>query len=114
MLQEAVDERFGRECSQFELPRVRSPIAKGNLVILQLNQAAVASDNAENIRSQVFQDRAAIPHRLAVNNQSCCHTFDGIRANRVILTKACRNLPRKILESAFTGSRKSCQAGSQV
>ena len=42
MLQEAVDERFGREGTQFGFPRVRRPIAKGNLVVLQFDQTAVA------------------------------------------------------------------------
>ena len=37
VLQEAVDERFGRECTQFGLTRVRRPVAKGNLVVLQLD-----------------------------------------------------------------------------
>jgi hypothetical protein len=41
MLQEAVDERFSGECTQFELTRIRRPIAKGYLVVLQLDQAAV-------------------------------------------------------------------------
>ena len=68
MLQEAVNERFGRECTQFGLPRVRGPVAKSNLVVLQLDQAAVADGNAEDIRRQVFQSRATIAHRFAMND----------------------------------------------
>jgi len=61
-----VDERFSKERAQFGLPRVRRPVAKSNRrnkfrVVLQLDQAAVADGNAEDIRGQVFQGREAIP-----------------------------------------------------
>ena len=68
MLQEAVDERFGRECTQFGLTRVRCPVVKCNLVVLQLDQAAVADGNAEDIRGQVFQGRATIANRFAMHH----------------------------------------------
>src|SRR3990172_9468358 len=63
-----MDKRFGRECTQFWLTRVRGAVAKGHLVVFQLDQAAVADGYAENIRRQIPQGCAAIAHRFAVNN----------------------------------------------
>ena len=73
MLQEAMDECFGGECTQFGLARVRRPVAKGHRrnkfrVVFEFDQAAVADRYSKNIGSQVFQGRAAIAHRFAVNS----------------------------------------------
>ena len=68
MLQEAMDELFGGERAQLELTGVRRPVAKGHLVVLQLDQAAVADGDSENIGGQVFQGRATIAHWFAVND----------------------------------------------
>ena len=68
MLQEAVDEFFGGECAQLELAGVRGTVAKGHLVVFQLDQAAVADGYPENIGGQVFQGCAPIAHRFAVHH----------------------------------------------
>jgi len=68
MLQEAIDECFGRERTQFRLSRIRRPIMKSNLVVLQLDQAAVADGHAKDIGSQVFQSCTPIAHRFAVHH----------------------------------------------
>ncbi len=68
MLQEAVDKFLGGKRAQFGLTCVRRSEAKSRLVVLQLDQAAVADGYPENIRRQVFQGGAPIPHRLAVND----------------------------------------------
>lgn len=114
MLQETVDERFGVEVTEIELVSIRCAVAKGHLVVLQLDQSAVADGNAENIGARYFRVVRPSPTGLQCTTQSCLQTFDSIRANRAVLTKACRSVLRKILESAFTGSRKSWGAGSQV
>jgi hypothetical protein len=54
MLQEAVDELFHGEGAQFELTCVSGIVAKGHRrnrfrLVLQLDQAAVADGNAEDI-----------------------------------------------------------------
>ncbi len=50
------------------LTRVGLSVAKSYLVVLQLDQAAVADGNPENIGCQVFQGCAAIAHRFAVHD----------------------------------------------
>jgi hypothetical protein len=46
----------------------RRSVAKGYLVVLQHDQAPVADGHTEDIRGQVLQGGAAIPHRLAVHH----------------------------------------------
>jgi len=55
MLQETVDERFGRERAQLDLTCVRHPVVKDHLVVLQLDQAAVADRYSDNIGRQEFK-----------------------------------------------------------
>jgi len=66
MLQETVDERFGRECTQFGFTRVRRPVAKGHLVVFKFDQATVVDGNAEDVGGQVFQGRTPIAQRFAL------------------------------------------------
>jgi len=64
MLQEAMDESFGRERAQLELAGVRRAVAKSHLVVLQVDQAAVADRYSENIGSRYFRAVRPLPTGL--------------------------------------------------
>ena len=68
MLQKTVNERFSRECTQFELAGIRCPVAKGNLVVFELDQAAVGDGYPENIGGEVFQGCVSIADWFAVHH----------------------------------------------
>ena len=68
MLQEAVDKLFSGEGAQPKLSGVRSALAEGDLIVLQLDQAAVADGDTEDIRGHVLEGGTTITHRLAMNN----------------------------------------------
>jgi hypothetical protein len=68
MLEETVDELFGREGTEGGLAGIRRAVAKGDLVVFELDQATVADGNPEDIRSQVLEGSTAIADRFAVND----------------------------------------------
>ena len=63
-----MDEFFSGEGAQLGLTHVCCPVAKSHLPVFQLDQAAVADGNSENIRRQVFQGGATIAHRFAMHH----------------------------------------------
>ena len=77
MLQKTVEEFFSGEGAQPKLAGVGSPIAKSDLIILQLDQAAVADGDEEDIRSQVLEGGTTITHWLAMNNPILLLHFGG-------------------------------------
>jgi len=68
VLKETVDEFVGGESAELDLAGFRRAIAEGNLVVLELNQAVVGESNAEDIGSQIFESRAPVANRFAVDD----------------------------------------------
>lgn len=68
MLKETVDEFVGGEGTELGLVGVGRTIAEGDLVVLELHQAAVGKGNAEDIGSQIFESRASVANRFAVHD----------------------------------------------
>jgi hypothetical protein len=68
MLEEAMDELFGGEGAELELSSIGRAVAKGDLVVFELDQAAVADGNPEDVRSQVLEGSASIANRFAVDD----------------------------------------------
>jgi hypothetical protein len=68
MLEEAVDELIGGEGAELELAGIGRVVAKGDLVVFELDQTAVADGDPEDIRSQVLESSTAIADRFAVDN----------------------------------------------
>jgi hypothetical protein len=64
MRQEAVEEGFGGKRAQLGLARVSGKVAKCNLVVLRLDQAAVADSNLENIGVRYFKAVRPLPTGL--------------------------------------------------
>ena len=68
VLEETVDELIGGEGAKFEQAGVGRVIAEGDLVVLELDEAAVGEGDAEDIGGQVLEGRASIANRLAVHD----------------------------------------------
>ena len=68
VLEEAVDELFGREGAERDLAGIGRAVAKGDLVVFEFYQAAVADGDPEDVESQVFEGRAAIADRFAMDD----------------------------------------------
>jgi len=63
-----MDELFSRERTQLELSGISGMVAKGHLVVFELDQAAVADCHAKDIGSQAFQSCTPIAHRFALHH----------------------------------------------
>ena len=61
-------EFFSGKSTRLELTGVRSVIAECYLIILHLDQAAVADGDAEDIGGQILEGGTTITHQLAMNN----------------------------------------------
>ena len=68
MLQEAMDELLDGQRAEFGLAGVGGPIAKGDLLVLDLHQAAIAQGHAKHIRGQILEGRLAIADRLTMHH----------------------------------------------
>lgn len=68
MLEETVDKLFGGEGAELELSSIGRAVAKGDLVVFELDQATVADGDPEDVRSQVLEGGAAIADRFAVDD----------------------------------------------
>ena len=68
MLKEAMDELCGREGAERDLAGSGRAVAKGDLVVFEFYQAAVADGDPEDVGSQVLEGSASIADRFAVND----------------------------------------------
>jgi hypothetical protein len=68
VLEEAVDELFGKEGAELELSGIGRAVAKGDLVVFEFYQTAVADGDPEDVRSQVLEGSTSIADRFAVND----------------------------------------------
>ncbi len=68
VLEKAVDELFGGEGAELELAGIRRAVAKGDLVVFELDQTAVTDGDPENVRSEILEGSAAIADRFAVDD----------------------------------------------
>lgn len=68
VLEEAVDELFGREGAERDLAGSGRAVAKGDLVVFEFYQAAIADGDPEDVGSQVLEGSASIADRFAVND----------------------------------------------
>ena len=68
VLEEAVDELFGGKSAEGDLAGSGRAVAKGDLVVFEFYQAAVADGDPEDVRGEILEGRAAITDRFAVNN----------------------------------------------
>ena len=68
MLEEAVDEFFCGEGAELVQAGIGRAVAKSDLIVFELDQAAVADGDAEDVGSQVLKDSAAVADWFAVND----------------------------------------------
>ncbi len=68
VLEEAVDELIGGEGAELDLAGSGRAVAKGDLVVFEFDQAAVADGDPEDVRSQILEGSAAIADRFAVDH----------------------------------------------
>jgi len=68
VLEEAVDELFSREGAERDLAGSGRAVAKGDLVVFELDQAAVADGDTEDVGSQVLEGSVAVADRFAVDD----------------------------------------------
>jgi len=118
MLKKAVNESPGGQRAELGLAGV-GVVAEGDLVILDLvvlntDDAAIAEGDAKDVGSEILSAVRPSPTGLQWTTQSCSHTSGGMSAKPSVLRKASRNLARKSLESALTGTRNFFLEGNQV
>ena len=68
MLEKAVDELFGREGAEHDPAGSGRAVTKGDLVVFEFYQAAVADGDPEDVGSQVLEGSAAVADRFAVDD----------------------------------------------
>jgi hypothetical protein len=68
VLEEAMDELLGGESAELELVGSGRAVAKGNLVVFEFDQTAVADGDPEDVRSQILEGGASIADRFAVDD----------------------------------------------
>lgn len=68
VLEETVDELFGREGASLELAGIGKAVAESDLAMCQLEDAIVADGDTEDVWGQVFQSAQPIAHGLTVND----------------------------------------------
>ena len=68
VLEEAVDELFGREGAERDLAGIGRAVAKGDLVVFEFYQAAVVDGDPEDVGSQVLEGSAAVADRFTVDD----------------------------------------------
>ena len=68
MLEEAMDELFCGEGAELVLVGIGRAVAKSDLIVFELDQAAVADGNPKDVRGEILEGRATIANRFAVDN----------------------------------------------
>ncbi len=68
VLEEAVDELIGGEGTEFDLAGSGRAVTKGDLVVFELDQTAVADGDSKDVRSQILEGSAAVANRYAVDH----------------------------------------------
>lgn len=68
VLEEAVDELFGREGAIGVLAGSGRAVAKSDLVVFEFDEAAVGDGDPEDVGSEILEGGAAIADRLAVDD----------------------------------------------
>jgi hypothetical protein len=68
VLEEAVDELFGGEGAELDLAGSGRAVAKGDLVVFELDQAAVADGDTEDIGSEILEGSASVADWFAVDD----------------------------------------------
>ena len=101
---------------QRHLPRpVRSDtaIGEGDLAVVAGDDAMVADRHSEDVRGEIAQRGAAIARGLRVHHPVAPPTAGSTRFSRPSRARMSRNLARKRIDRALTGTRKSARDGSQ-
>jgi hypothetical protein len=68
VLEEAVDELFGREGAEGGLAGRRRAVTESDLVVFEFDQAAIADGDSKDVGSQVLESSAAIADRFTVDD----------------------------------------------
>jgi hypothetical protein len=68
MLEKAMDELFGGEGTERDLAGSGRAVAKGDLVVFEFDQAAIADSDPEDVGCQVLEGSAAVADRFAVDH----------------------------------------------
>ena len=63
-----MNEVFGGEGAELDLAGIGRAVAKGDLVVFELDQTAVADGDAEDVGSQVLEGGAAVADRFTVDD----------------------------------------------
>jgi hypothetical protein len=77
MLEKAMDELFGGESAEGGLAGSGRAVTKGDLVVFEFDQAAIADGDPEDVGSQVFKGSTATANRFAVNDPILFPDFGG-------------------------------------
>ena len=63
-----MDELLGGDSAELELAGSGRAVAKGDLVVFEFYEAAIADGDPEDVRGQVLESGASIANRFAVND----------------------------------------------
>ena len=63
-----MDELIGGEGAEGDLSGSGRAVAKGDLVVFEFDQAAVADSDPEDIRSEILESSAAVADRFAMDD----------------------------------------------
>jgi hypothetical protein len=77
MLQETPDKFLYPQCTGSSFSAVRILVGKGDLPIIQCEDAPISKRHTEDVGRQILESRHAIAHRLAVNDPIMTPDFPG-------------------------------------
>ena len=63
-----MDEFFGGEGAELDLAGIGRAVAKGDLVVFEFDQAAVADGDSEDVGSEILESSAAVADRFAMDD----------------------------------------------
>jgi hypothetical protein len=106
VLQEAVDELFGGEGAELGLSGIGGAITESDLIVLQIDQAAVADGDAEDVRGQVLHCGAAIADWFAVDNPLLFPNVRGDGVSEGGLVEGVEELGSEDLGEGFHGQQE--------
>lgn len=106
VLEEAVDEVIGGEGAEGDLSGSGRAVAKGDLVVFELDQAAVADGDPEDVGSQVLESSAAIADGFAVDHPILFPNKGGERIGEAGSLKGVVELGPKDSGEGFNGEQK--------
>src|SRR6266508_6266360 len=113
VLEEATNELLDSHRAVLHLISGGLFVGESDVAVFQLAQPVVTEGDAEDIRSKILEGLLATTDWCGVDYPALRQTCGSTCANSSVLFNSSRNLARKILERALTGTRKSGREATQ-